>query len=206
VLTSYVDNEASTGDRLIVEDHLRQCPACRDRVSREAAVRQRLRRWSAEAREDGRALSWPAGAEMQNHRSAGTLLKVGALSGATIAIVFVVWSGWWGDGGVALTARGQIGDSLCAGGHAHAAPEIRNMSGRDCVRRCVEMGAAYVFVSQGIVYTIRNQDLEDLTRLAGQDVEIEGEVRQNLLTVSSVRPAAVSRSNHKGFSQHGRVS
>lgn len=62
------------------------------------------------------------------------------------------------------------------------------MSGRDCVHRCVEMGAQYVFVSHGVVYSIRNQDFVGLTRFAGQDVELEGEVRKNLLTVSHVRP------------------
>ena len=193
VLTSYVDNEVSAGERLRVEDHLRRCDACRRRVSREEAVRQRLRRWSAEMRGEGAPLSWPASAETRSRRRVGTLLRIAALSTAAIALVFVMWSRWWVDAGVPLTARGQIGDSRCAGGHAHAAAELRNMSDRDCVQRCVEMGAQYVFISQGVVYAIRNQDFVDLTRFAGQDVQLEGEVRQHLLTVSHVRPPTVSR-------------
>ena len=39
VLTAYVDDEISAGERLVVEGHLRQCDACRCRVRREGAVR-----------------------------------------------------------------------------------------------------------------------------------------------------------------------
>ena len=109
-------------------------------------------------------------------------------------MVFVMSSRWWIDAGDPLMARGHIGDSRCAGDHSHASAELMNLSRRDCVRRCVEMGAHYIFVSQGIVYTIRNQDFVDLTRFAGQDVQLEGEVRQHVLTVSHVRPLTASRS------------
>jgi len=206
VLTAYVDHEVSAGERLIVEDHLRQCDACRRRVRREDAVRQRLQRWSAEAHNDGAPLSWPARSEALHHRSVGTLLRIAALSSATIAIAFAMWGRGWVGAGVPLAARGQIGDSRCAGSHAHASAALRNLSDRDCVQRCVLMGAHYVFISQGVVYTIRNQDFVDLTRLAGQDVQVEGEVRQNLLTVVRVRPLTVSRSNDGVFSQNVRVS
>lgn len=194
LLTSYVDDEVSGSERLIVEDHLRQCDACRDRARREAAVRQVLRRWSAETRVDGAPLSWSAGSETLTHRRVSTPLRVAALSTATIAMVFVMSSRWWIDAGDPLMARGHIGDSRCAGDHSHASAELMNLSRRDCVRRCVEMGAHYIFVSQGIVYTIRNQDFVDLTRFAGQDVQLEGEVRQHVLTVSHVRPLTASRS------------
>lgn len=205
-LTSYVDNEVSAGERLIVEDHLRQCDACRRRVSREEAVRERLRRWSAEARVNGAPLSWPAGSETLNHRPVGTLLRIAAVSAATIAIVSVMWGRWWVDAGVPLAARGQIGDSRCAGGHAHASAELKNLTDRDCVHRCVLMGAHYVFVAQGVVYPIRNQDFVDLMRFAGRDVQLEGEMRQNMLTVVRVRPLTVSRSNDGVSSRKMRVS
>lgn len=205
-LTSYVDHEVSASERLIVEAHLRQCDACRRRVSREGAVRQRLRRWSAEAREDGAPLSRLEDSERLTHRNVGALLRIAALSTATIAIVFVTWGRWWVETGVLLSARGQINDSRCAGGHTHTSADLRNMSGRDCVQRCVEMGAHYVFVSQGVVYSIRNQDHVDLTRLAGQDVQLEGEMRQNLLTVSYVRPLTVSRSNNDVLPRNVKVS
>ena len=205
-LTAYVDHEVSAAERVIVEDHLRQCDACRRRVCREGAVHQRLQRWSAEAREEGAPLSWPAGSETLPHRRVGTLLRIAALATVTIAIAFATWGRWWIDAGVPLAASGQIGDSRCAGSHAHASAELRNLSDRDCVQRCVVMGAHYVFISHGIVYTIRNQDLADLTRLAGQDVHVEGEVRQNLLTVVRVRPLTVSRSNERVVSRTLKVS
>lgn len=193
LLTSYVDNEVSAGERLIVEDHLRECDRCRHRVSREGAVRQRLQGWSAEARAQGAPLSWPAAAETRQYPSRGASLGVAALLAATVVVGFVTWKRGWVDTGVPLTARGQISDSRCAGGHAHAAAELRNMSDRDCVWRCIEMGAQYVFISRGVVYAIRNQDFVDLARFAGQDVELEGEMRQRLLTVSHVRPLTISR-------------
>jgi hypothetical protein len=194
-LTSYVDNEVSAGERLRVEDHLRRCDACRHRVRRQQAVRQRLRRWSAEMNGNDVLLSaWPAEAETMSRRRGGTLLRIGVVSSAAIALVFVIWSGGPGRA-VALAARGQITDSLCASGHSHTAPALRSMSGRDCVRRCVEMGAEYVFVSEGAVYRIRNQDFVDLMHLAGQDVQLEGELRRNVLTVSQVRPLTAHRSN-----------
>ncbi|MBI2187261.1 MAG: zf-HC2 domain-containing protein [Acidobacteria bacterium] len=135
VLTAYVDDEISAGERLIVEDHLRQCDACRRRVRREGAVRRRLQRWSAEAREGGAPLAWPAGPGTPPPRRVGTVLRVVALSTATIAIAFVMSSGLRIGAGVPLAARGQIGDSRCAGGHAHASAELRNLSDRDCVQR-----------------------------------------------------------------------
>jgi hypothetical protein len=118
----------------------------------------------------------------------------------------VISSLWGVVGSVPLAAHGRIGDDRCADGHAHVSAELRNLSGRDCVNRCVLMGAHYVFVSQGVVYTIRNQDFQDLTRFAGQDVQLEGELRQNLLTVERVRPLTVSRSNDSVFSRKVRVS
>ena len=205
VLTSYVDDEVSGGERLIVEDHLSQCDACRRRVSRERAVRQRLQRWSAEAREGGAPLPQMAGFGRVTHRSMGGLLQIAALSTATLAIVFVAWSRLWTDTGVPLSARGQINDSKCAGG-PHPSAELMKMSGGNCVQRCIQMGAHYVFVSQGVVYAIRNQDLVALARLAGQDVQLEGEVRQNLLTVSQVRPLTVRHSNNGSLSRHVGVS
>jgi hypothetical protein len=57
------------------------------------------------------------------------------------------------------------------------------------------MGAEYVFVSQGVVYSIQNQDYVDLMHLAGQEVQLDGEVQRNVLTISHVRPLAARRSD-----------
>lgn len=206
VLTSYVDDEVSVAERRTVEDHLEGCDACRRRVSRERAVRQRLQGWSAEARAQGAPLSWPvASVTRQSLSPGGALLAVAALL-AAVVVWLVTWSRGSVEAGTPLTARGQISDSRCTGGHPHTAAELGNMSRRDCVRRCIEMGAQYVFISQGVVYPIRNPEFADLMRLAGQDVQLEGEVREKVLTVSHVRPlTAVSRSNRARFSGAARV-
>lgn len=83
---------------------------------------------------------------------------------------------------------------------------LSNMSGRDCVRRCVEIGVQYVFVSEGVVYSIRNQDLVDLTTWAGQDVQLEGEVRHSVLMASHVRPLTARQSTNRLFLRTVRVS
>jgi hypothetical protein len=193
LLTSYVDNETSSADRLIVEDHLKRCRACRHRLGRQDAVHHLLRLRSAEARVHGLPLSWSPRSRRVNDRGPGrTLLRLSVLAAAGVAVVVVVWSRW---GVVPLSARGQISDSVCGGRHAHAAPELVNMTGRDCVRRCVEKGAQYIFVSDGVVYPIRNQTMAELARFAEQDVQLEGKVRQQQLTVSHIRPLnSVARS------------
>jgi hypothetical protein len=193
-LTAYVDDEASADERRRIEEHLVRCDTCRHRLSREQAVRQRLRRWSAEMRGIGTPLSWPGGSQASAPRQVGRLLRLGVLSTAAIALIVTMWNRWPVGAAAPLTARGQITDSRCASGHAHAAPSLRNMNAVDCVRRCVEMGAEYVFVSKGVVYPIRNQDFVELMQLAGQDVELEGKVRRNLLTVSQIRPLTARQS------------
>lgn len=205
LLTSYVDDEVTGAERHLLEDHLERCDACRIRVGRERAVRQRLQRWSADARAQGAPLSWSEALAGRPHPTASALLRVAALVAAAV-VVGLMWNSGRRETAMSLAARGQITDSVCAGGHTHASAELSNMSGRDCVRRCVELGAKYVFISDGIVYPIRNQDFQDLLRLAGQDVELEGEVRQKMLTVSRVSPLTVSRSNNARRLRQGRVS
>lgn len=205
-LTSYVDNEVSAGERRRIEDHLERCDGCRHRVSREQAVRQRLRRWSAEMRGGGVPLSWPAGTDAPPRHRVGPLLRLGVVSTAAIALMLVVWNRWPAGAGVPFAAHGTLTDSRCASGHTHTAPALRNMTGGDCVRRCVELGAEYVFVSEGVVYPIRNQDFVELMHLAGQDVQLEGRVRRNLLTVSLVRPLTAHRSDNGRFSKEAKAS
>ena len=60
------------------------------------------------------------------------------------------------------------------------------MSERDCVGRCNEKGGRYVFVSDGVVYRIRNQSFSDLARFAAQDIQLEGRLWRDQLTVSHI--------------------
>lgn len=188
LLTSYVDSEVPGAERRRVEEHLRYCAACRHRVGREQAVRQQLRRWSAELRNEGTLSSLSAAIQTPANPRTATLLGIGAASTALIVFVLVTWGGWLPGSSAAFAAAGHITDDRCADGHTHSGPALMSMNGGHCVRRCIEMGARYVFVSRGIVYSIRNQDFSSLTQWAGQTVEVEGTVRQNVLTVSQVRP------------------
>ena len=193
LLTAYVDNELSGLERQRVEDHLAHCEECRRRMRRGAAVRQRLQRWSAESREAGAPLSWPAASATPDHRRVSMLLRVAAVSVATLAIALVSWERRGIDVGVPLAAQGRIGDSRCARGHIRTAVDFKDSDGHQCTRFCVLNGAEYVFISDGVVYSIRNQDFAALTQFADQAVQVEGKVRQNVLTVEHVRPLGVTQ-------------
>ena len=67
------------------------------------------------------------------------------------------------------------------------------MTGRECVERCIEKGAQYVFVSDGVVYPIRNQQFADLPRFVEQEIKLEGRLQDSLLTVSRITPVNLSR-------------
>jgi len=66
------------------------------------------------------------------------------------------------------------------------------MTSRECVERCIEKGAQYVFVSEGVIFPIRNQQFADLARFAEQDIELEGKVQHSQLTVSRIAPLNLS--------------
>jgi hypothetical protein len=95
------------------------------------------------------------------------VLRLSIAPAAAILVALVVWNRWSAGARVPFTAHGQVTDTRCAAGHTHTGSALQNMNGADCVRRCVEMGAEYVFVSQGIVYPIQNQDFVALMHLAG---------------------------------------
>jgi hypothetical protein len=186
-LTAYVDREAANGETRLVEAHLRSCGSCQLRVRRAEAVRQRLRRWSADMAGDGAATP-PRSISEAPFSGLPVLAARTAIvgtAGVTLALVLLLYGRW--SAGAALAATGHITDSRCATGHTHTSAALRDIAGRECVRRCVEMGAEYVFLSNGVVYHIGNQDFRGLDPAAGQDVELVGELRGAVLTVSQVR-------------------
>jgi hypothetical protein len=190
-LASYVDNELSPAERRSVEDHLRRCQACRDRVERQRAVHDLLRGRAEEVRRDGP--TWPSQASARSRATRHGLAALSLAAGASLLVAFT--GGPWRA--VPLAARGHIRDSTCGGGHIHSAPELQRMAGRDCVRLCVELGARYVFVSNGATFPIRNQGFTDLARFAEQDVEVEGQLRGNRLTVAQIRPSTAITRNER---------
>jgi len=91
---------------------------------------------------------------------------------------------------------GKISDSFCGvehkGGGEHPAVKV---SDAECVAACRKKGAKYVFVSQGKVYQIENQNFAGLAARAGQNVRVTGNIAGDTLTVSQI---ASETKQHKG--------
>src|SRR5438477_3163588 len=72
------------------------------------------------------------------------------------------------------TLTGKISDSMC--GASHAGMGEMGKDPKDCTSGCVKGGAKYVFVSNGKVYGIQNQDFTALAANGGLKVQVTGEV------------------------------
>src|SRR6476661_11190161 len=84
------------------------------------------------------------------------------------------------------TWNGTIGDSKCGAKHSKAEHGSQSDSDHDCVAKCVDGGAKYVFVANGKTYQIANQDFGDLKGHAGHKVALSGEMKGDSITVSKV--------------------
>ena len=84
------------------------------------------------------------------------------------------------------TWTGQISDSACGAKHQVAAEGQDKMTDRDCTEACVRGGSEYVFVSDGKVYRIANQQHADLAAHAGRAVKLTGEMSGTTITVSKI--------------------
>ena len=85
-----------------------------------------------------------------------------------------------------MTMAGMISDSMCGASHAKMTAGHPNMTDRDCTLACAKAGAKYVFVSDGKVYQIANQNQPDLAKEAGDKVSLTGDVNGETITVSKV--------------------
>lgn len=86
------------------------------------------------------------------------------------------------------TWTGQISDSACGASHAKMMGEhSKSKSSRDCTLSCIKGGGKYVFVSAGSVYQIENQSFADLEKRAGQMVEVTGDMKGDIITVSKIK-------------------
>jgi len=86
------------------------------------------------------------------------------------------------------TLTGQISDSQCGASHAKMMEMHKDakMTDRDCTLACVKNGGKYVFVSNGKVYNIANQDFAALQQYAGDNVRLTGAVSGDTITVSKI--------------------
>jgi hypothetical protein len=88
------------------------------------------------------------------------------------------------------TWTGQISDSMCGASHSHMTAVHPAMTDRDCTLACVKGGGKYVFVSDGKVYKIANQELALLQTHAGHSVQLTGDMKGDTITVSNITMGA----------------
>ena len=82
---------------------------------------------------------------------------------------------------------GQVSDSMCGASHAKMTGAHPGMTDRDCALACVKGGGQFVFVSDGKVYKIANQDSALLQMHAGHaGVTLTGDMNGDTITVSKI--------------------
>lgn len=87
------------------------------------------------------------------------------------------------------TWTGKISDSNCGASHKAAIEHGgKKMTDAECTKACVKAGAKYVFVHEGKVIPITNQDFSGLEEHAGQTVHLTGEMTGDSITVSKIAP------------------
>jgi hypothetical protein len=84
------------------------------------------------------------------------------------------------------TWTGKISDSMCGAKHHAGAEHDAKMTDADCTKACVKHGAKYVFVSDGKVLAIANQDFAGLEEHAGHTVKLTGEMSGDSIKVSKI--------------------
>jgi hypothetical protein len=81
---------------------------------------------------------------------------------------------------------GKISDSDCGAKHMADTEHQSEMSDAACTMACIEKGAKYVFVNDGKVLNISNQDFADLPKHAGHKVSLTGELTDGSLRVVKI--------------------
>ena len=88
------------------------------------------------------------------------------------------------------TWKGKISDSNCKDKHPGGEHDGKKMTDADCTNVCIKKGAKYVFVSDGKVYQIANQNSKQIATHAGQDVELTGSMKGDTITASQLKAAS----------------
>ena len=107
-----------------------------------------------------------------------TILSFFVLFGLSAVTMFAADQTW----------TGKISDSMCGASHQSATEHGgKKMSDRDCTLACVkEHQAKYVFVHDGKVLNIANQDAAGLEEHAGHTVNLTGALDGDTITVSKI--------------------
>jgi hypothetical protein len=88
----------------------------------------------------------------------------------------------------AATVTGTVSDTMCGKSHSEMGTTT---SPADCVRECVKAGAAYALVTSDKVYALKGDktQLDQLDKLAGAKVVIDGDTNGTTITIKSVKAA-----------------
>ena len=97
------------------------------------------------------------------------------------------------------TWTGKISDSMCGVSHKAMEHGGKKTDAHECTVACVKGGAKYVFVSQGKVFDIENQNLAGLEEHAGHTVKLTGDLQADKKTIkaSKLVMASVSKKKNK---------
>jgi hypothetical protein len=91
------------------------------------------------------------------------------------------------------TWKGAISDSNCNAKHPAGEHEGKKMTDTDCTNVCVKKGAKFVFVSDGKVYQLANQNSKQIAAHAGHDVELTGSMKGDTITASELKMPATKK-------------
>jgi hypothetical protein len=87
--------------------------------------------------------------------------------------------------GAANTWTGKITDSMCDKDHSMMATGGKEPDAKECTLACVKGGSKFVFVSNGKVYEIANQDMPELKTFAGGNVKLTGNLESDGKTIKA---------------------
>jgi hypothetical protein len=87
------------------------------------------------------------------------------------------------------TWTGTISDSGCGASHDAMTEHGKKGNDKQCTQMCVMKGAKYVFVNDGKVLMIKNQNLADLKKYAGDRVTISGDLSGDTVTIAKIAAA-----------------
>ena len=87
------------------------------------------------------------------------------------------------------TWPGTISDSSCGASHDTMTEHGTKATDKQCTQMCVLKGAKYVFVNDGKVLMIKNQNFADLKKYAGDRVTVTGDLAGDTITVTKIAAA-----------------
>ena len=85
-----------------------------------------------------------------------------------------------------VTLKGEISDSNCAISHQKVTQVHPSLNSHSCTLACVGDGARFVFVSDGKVFKVANQDLPELKTNAGYTVQLTGDLKDDTITAAKI--------------------